>query len=364
MSIITEDKIMKTKDGQMVANVVSTMSRELGIILEKQKPYIVANVLNDLNEQLDDEATYEQKRQDIFKKKGRKIPEYDIAHSEFILLLTLSYLLISIQTMTPPPNTKKTFPGCIRSFSGYPMEGEADMSALQYIVCVANKIKSSTKPWNAIKKNKEPTILKRMKKKLERIIVKKSTIDKLKTAQKYMSTYEKDFIPVTHDIRKWNTFLPPLQNYTAENVSFIGSSYKESLLATIKTGSLSQYKDVQMLKSKIFYFSLAFIQKIQNIVEKKGTILNSGSDEPFLENACCSTTDYNILRYFIEENRSLLEENDKIKELSKMLTDITNAGKAVTTVFDINTKLQYPVLQNIFSEKSIFLGFIMYCKFN
>ena len=81
--------------------------------------------------------------------------------------------------MTPPPNTKKTFPGCVKSFSGYPIEGEGDNSGLEYIVCVANKIKSSTKPWNAFKKSKTTSIMKKMKRKLDKIITKKAITESL-----------------------------------------------------------------------------------------------------------------------------------------------------------------------------------------
>ena len=57
-----EDRIYKSKDGQLISNIISTMSREMGVMLEDQKLYIVSNVLTDLNEQLDDEETYEKKR--------------------------------------------------------------------------------------------------------------------------------------------------------------------------------------------------------------------------------------------------------------------------------------------------------------
>ena len=42
------------------------------------------------------------------------------------------------------------------------MEGEGDNSGLEYIVCVAKKIASSTKPWNAIKRSKTISIMKKI----------------------------------------------------------------------------------------------------------------------------------------------------------------------------------------------------------
>ena len=158
--------------------------------------------------------------------------------------------------------------------------------------------------------------------------------------------------------------LPPLQDYQAEAVSSVGSGYKEGLLAILKSGDFKQHKDIAMLQGKIFYFSLSFVEKIQRIVGKKSALLKSGTDEAFLENACCSTTDYNVLKYFIEENRSLVEDNEKIGEIDRMLSDIRNSGKGVSIIYDKDTKLQYPIIQKQFSEEMIFLAFIIYCKFN
>ena len=48
---------------------------------------------------------------------------------------------------------KKQFPGCIKNFTGYPLTSDIDISGLLYISCVANKIKSTVKPWNTLKKD-------------------------------------------------------------------------------------------------------------------------------------------------------------------------------------------------------------------
>ena len=63
--------------------------------------------------------------------------------------------------MIPSIITKKTFPSCIRSFNGYPLDMDGDASALLYIVCATLKIRQSTRPWSTlpkIKKSKEDSI--------------------------------------------------------------------------------------------------------------------------------------------------------------------------------------------------------------
>ena len=52
--------------------------------------------------------------------------------------------------MIPDIRTKKTFPGCIRSFKGFPLYDDEDISALQYIACTALKLRSKIPPWNKL----------------------------------------------------------------------------------------------------------------------------------------------------------------------------------------------------------------------
>ena len=89
--------------------------------------------------------------------KSKDVPSYEDTYNSSLLLLTLTFIVIGIQIHIPSITTKKTFPGCIRSFKGYPLDGSQDKSSLIYISCVANKIKSSIKPWNTILKISEST---------------------------------------------------------------------------------------------------------------------------------------------------------------------------------------------------------------
>ena len=57
--ISEEEQLLRGPDAQMISNIVSTMSREMGILLNKEKQFIISNVVNDLREQLADEADYD-----------------------------------------------------------------------------------------------------------------------------------------------------------------------------------------------------------------------------------------------------------------------------------------------------------------
>lgn len=95
-------------------------------------------------------------------KKGSKIPTYEITYYNVLLLSTISLLFIVIQTSQPSIKAKKSFPGCIKSFMGYPLQDETNVSGIKYMACIANKMKTDSIPWNTIKKMKEESIEKQL----------------------------------------------------------------------------------------------------------------------------------------------------------------------------------------------------------
>ena len=90
--------------------------------------------------------------------KGKKLPSYKDHFNQILLYLTSGYVLVRLETSIPSVQTNKTFPGCKKSFEGYPLFGDEDLSGLNYIACIAHKIKSSIEPWNTIRKLKEVSI--------------------------------------------------------------------------------------------------------------------------------------------------------------------------------------------------------------
>ena len=63
--------------------------------------------------------------------------------------------------MIPSIITKKTFPGCVRSFIGFPVDPDGETSSLLYLVCVILKLRQNTRPWSAlpkINKRKEESV--------------------------------------------------------------------------------------------------------------------------------------------------------------------------------------------------------------
>ena len=121
---------MRSKDGTMIRNVILTLNKQLAINIGSETDFIIHNVEGALDAYIPDEKTYNLQRAKIKKRMG----SYVDIHDEALLLLTLAYYLVTVQTMMPSVKTSKTFKGCgPRSFVGYPLEGVGDFNALKYI---------------------------------------------------------------------------------------------------------------------------------------------------------------------------------------------------------------------------------------
>ena len=85
---------------------------------------------------------------------------------------------------------------------------------------------------------------------------------------------------------------------------------------------------------------------------------------PFLENACCNEGDMNTNNYFEEKESSIKKHNNTLYELENLYNKYKNLHKPVKYSIKENTKIVFPKISNEFSESTIYLAFIKYCKFN
>jgi hypothetical protein len=152
-SMIKKSKL-ETKESRIITNIVTFLSGSMGINMNESKEFIAKVVLDALRVALTTEAEHKKKVAEMAKK-GKKLPSYNEVYNLTILYLTLGAFLIATQTNIPGIKTRKTYPGCVRSFDGYPIEGKnGDNSGITYLACIAEKSKSSIEPWTALKGSK------------------------------------------------------------------------------------------------------------------------------------------------------------------------------------------------------------------
>ena len=363
-------------NARIINNIVTTMTGYMGIDLHSEREFIIQNTLTLLEVAVPSEDKYRDKSEKFFREKGKHLPPYKEIFFQTLLLLTLCYLGISIQCVIPSPKTRKTHAGCVRSFSGYPIDGDADVSGMMYIACIAYKIKTSIEPWNTLKSfKKEGDILAKMKTLMDATILTKPAIkERLQMKRDYLrdaraGTGAESAIPEELSILRWGNFMPPMKSLdnmpTPQNVA---ADFADQLITDMKRGYHGQHVKLCVLESKCQYFSLSIQQMIHHIVKNSSPLLLNMANEPFLENACCNEpTDRRskrVIDYFMEREQNIHHHNRIIGFLTKTMREMAVMTRAITIIDNRNTRFQYPNIPAAFNEQTIYRAFIHYCRMN
>jgi hypothetical protein len=370
---LKENQVLKLDNPEsiMISNVVTTLSVAMGINIEYQKDFIINCVKEVLKMTMPNEDEYKQKIKALSNKASTtaKAPmSYEDLYYTSILYYTLGMFLIAAQTSIPSLRTRKTFPGCVRSFSGFPFDGVGDMTSVRYLTCICYQIrKNIAKPWYVLKNSKEEYIEKKIILVINEYLLKLSDVKrKIDEKNEYLLTQPPDDIPKEYDVLNWTQFLPPLIPFKIKNLVNISSEFKKNLLENIKSGSKKQNEQILVIHSKIIQFSLAIQERIEDIVKKKDLVLSKMNNEYYLENACCqekNTDKLTTIGYFEKEDSRITEYNNIVTNLSNIIEDINGYSNAVLLYSPINTKNIYPPIKKEFSEKTIYYAFIYYCNF-
>ena len=364
MSLLSSKKITyDTPDTRMINNIINTLCVAMGINMEIQKEFIINTVLTIISDTVESEVDY--KRQVREKaEKGKKSMSYTDFYNTALLYYTLGTFLIAVQTSIPSVKTRKTHPGCIRSFSGYPFEGVGDLSSLNYIGCVAYDIRLSSEPWNVLKGKKQDAIINKIKNSIDLLLSYPDVKRKIEEKTEYVLTSPASEIPEEHSIDNWSQFLPPLVNFKVTHLVDISDEFKRGLMTDMRSGSSYQQDKLLVIDSKIIKFSLALVERIQEIVKKQNLLLHTANNEPYLENACCeSSENETTINYFSKHDPRITEYNTVVTRLTNIMEDVISYSKGGLFYSNVNTKNNYPKITTQFNEETIYLAFIFYCKF-
>jgi len=363
---------LQSPDADMIYKVLSMLDRSMGINTESEYDFVISNVVEEIKHYIGTKVKYNARQKARQQKTGKSFPKYEKAYDDTLLTFTLSYYLISIQTMIPSIITKKTFPGCVRSFIGFPLDPDGETSSLLYLVCIILKLRQNTRPWSALPKinrRKEDSVTtkfaEKVKKRIISILDKSIIKHKLESKRVYVSTeVEQDDIPELFDVRQWNTFLPPLFPVKMKQISNISKTFESVLISNLKTGSNNQFSQLNTLRGKLIAFSFHIQELIQRVVNKEAPLLKNLSDEPMLENACCNDGIRETLRYFMDKEGGIKKYNDIVINLERILNTVKDY-ETVNYIFSpLDTHLKYQQLSEHFSEETIYISFIRFCEFN
>jgi hypothetical protein len=364
----TKKPEFENPDAIKVRKVIDAMSGYLGINLETKKEFIIRNVLKQLENK---KITLSKDAYEKFMataKTTKSAPEtYEVYYNGVLLITTLSFYLIAIQISMPDIKTRKTFPGCVKSFAGFPLGGIEDKTGLNYIACVASKLeKRSVEVWSTLASLKEKQIVSKMETTINIILKENEEVkEELAKKQKYLVVNkDKQDIPDDHNISNWVNFLPPLRSFKMATIQNITDHFEKELKDSLRKGEIKQREMLSIIRSKIIFYSFAIQELIQNTVHKKTAILMNANSEPFLENACCDKSEINTFKYFLKEQPEIGNATAAILRLGQILDDVQRIGKAGMLLDPRDTKRKFIVLPTEFSEETVYRAFIVLCKYN
>ena len=357
-----QDEYTNVLDKKII-NVIRAISKYIYIDLTNNEKFILHETKNQLQITMPSKEKYELASKKAAIKGKKYILSYEDNYNQSLIIFTISYILISIQTNIPDIKTRKTFPGCVKSFSGYPFLNDGDKSGITYISCVTDKIKSLVEPWNSLKKLNQKKILAKMETFLDKFIINSNVIkQKINNKLEYNLKNKVVSVEEVYTINKWTTFLPPLNETVKQLKRKINKKHFIDILSSIKSSSPNQFKYIQNIRSKIIYFTLNIKNQIDNLIkkdiEKESALLLTSNQEPFLENACCNNN------YFIEYDNKIEQDINSIKHIEKILNFVKNIETASILFNNLNTKRKFSEIPNTFDEMTIYEYFINKCKLN
>jgi hypothetical protein len=363
-------RIFKDETTEKIYNIISAVCRNIDIPIET----VEENVLRISVDMMQDrvivasEEGYAKRLAKNEKKQGKKLAPYPMYRNEMMIIISVSVLIACIQSINGL-KTIKTFPGCIRSFSGYPFGGIEDLSTIEYFACVLDKMRNETiDPWNAIYKVNREGLSDRIKTICTVSLNNNDILELFQEKRDYLILNpEEENIPVSLQISGWKQFLPPIGKLDIiKHLQPISQTFKNDFLELMQKGDKSQTEDFLVLKSKIIQYTVGIIQSIQEVVDSKNVLLKTMSNIPFLQNACCNEEGASMrpLDYFIKE-QSNIEQYLKIVSSIISTVDNTNRISKAGAMYDPRRSGTRMVTNNQYSSEpdvdTIYAAFIYYC---
>ena len=359
----------ENKLNEVIYNITETLCDNMGLPLEDIQDFVISITIEEMNKLITNKEKYDRI---AATKKKKQIP-YDIYKNRMMFWIISCCVIISIQTAIPSFNTKKGFPGCVRSFAGFPLSGGIEnTSFINYFACVLKKLKSGVSPWNSIEKINIEEYEKGIKDVMERIIIRQDINERFLKKREYILLHPDDIIPEEHSISKWVSYLPPIVDVSLKQLNTITEQFEKELVDLIKNGNKKQRTMINIIKGKNILFGYGIIGIINEIVKKKDLLLKTSGNIYFIENACCNDSDLiKPIEYFTREETLLttakieqyLNNIIKNRELINEIYQYSNPHILFHSPFTGQLRKNITEGKNIF-EENIYKTIIYYCNYD
>ena len=292
----------------------------------------------------------------------------DISAKNKVILTYVFLSVFLIGTQIQNAKLKKTYPGCVGKFEGYPLIQTADHDGISYLSCFIVDISKSSKknnPFYLLNKTSKLSIEKNIKEVLTKYTLVNSLIN-TKILKRREELDKQQMIPTEMKMSNWSKFKPPLFPYKIKIVKNFTEQYMKDMRKKMDSNEEKGLIYLNQIKSKIYELSTIFHNIINNVISKQILTLKSNMYfEPFVENSCCETIENNsVIEYFNQSDASLIPYSEMIKTNSAILKKYSKLLKPKTGCLKPNN-ITLPVLEfTNFDEKTIYTAFIHYCKWS
>jgi hypothetical protein len=379
-SVSKKDKVFENPDTQKIYNIFLSLATNVGLKkdaidggIEEFVLRVSLELVNNKNAVVIPSEQAYNKRLEKEKEKQRKNapPPYELYRDELIIIIVAAVTLVGIQSMIPSFKTSVTFPGCVQSFGGYPIEtGQENMSGIKYISCILEKVRGShSKLWKSVATIKADGFEKRILKIIQDFLLIRQDIQNLYILKReYLVLHPEGTIPADANVNnKWLQFQPPLVSTNmSKSLQGISADYETELLNAMQNGNKSQHEMISVLRSKLLKHAYGIVETINHVIQTKDALFLTSSKNPYLQNACCNEDPTKIipLNYFIEENANIDTYIKKSVKMASLLYKINSISRGEILYHEPSTSNIYPTLPDGFELQSIYEAFIHYCKFD
>ena len=372
-------KIFENPTTQAVYDVFSLLSENMGIekdntdsSIEEFVSRVSTEMLNNHDIVMAEEPYNEQLALEAAGQTKRKTPRmpYSTYYNQLLITIVGCVTFAAMQTLIPSFKPKKTFPGCVKSFAGFPLDPNSENTpGLKYISCVLDKSKrSSSLPWSAIEPLNVNMILLRMKTVMKTVYL-RPDIQKLYDTKRDFLIHNPDKdVPDEVAIQRWIHFLPPVVPFSIEQNTITGISeeYEKELFNAILHGSAEQFKTLGIIKGKLLKHGYLTYDIIKKIVHKKQMLLVTNGGSAFLENACCNEdgSKTNPISYFQQERPDLTQVLQKARKMEAALNRVKNLSKAKTLFDPKSSRIVGAAIPDTIISRTIYETYIHFCNFD
>jgi len=359
---LKKERVFENESSEVIYKIFSFISSNIGLTTESIYDFVQLIASELIQKTVMSEDSYKKRVEKLEKEKNIKSAPYIKYKNKTIILIVTSVIFVAIQTTIPTFFTKKTYPGCVRSFDGYPLTGIENTSGIRYLACILEKSRSSIEPWDSIKTVKTNDFVEQLKNTIEKLVINHAKVEEAYLLKRqYLEQNPQIDIIEEHAVEKWQNFLPPLINVQV-NIKSIGEDFRADLLEDIRKGHIGQNAKELVLKSKAIQFTAAIIESIQSIVHKRELFLKTSSNQPFLQNSCCNEKEKSIIPilYFADEDEKIKMYIKSVVKCGELTYMIKWLSKASFFFHNLNTRPIKPIIQTGITDENLYETIIHY----